>query len=159
MSRFKGWTEAAISRIENQKGKTYYKKMPQTIPNTEKQSIPKKGIDYVPKISEALSALKIKHELEYKFLHDRRFKFDLAIPSAFIAIEFEGGIFTQGRHTRGKGYASDVKKYNLAVMNGWKLLRYTSEDTKALNWQFEIAEEIQKLINKRGTNESQTTKE
>ena len=60
--------------------------------------------------------------------------------------EYEGGVWTKGRHTRGKGYINDTKKYNLAVMNGWKLLRYTVEDTKQVNWECGIVEDVRKLI-------------
>jgi len=104
------------------------------------------GPDYVGMISIALTIMGISHEREYKFLHDRRFRFDIALPAHHIAIEFEGGIFTQGRHVRGTGYASDVKKYNLATMHGWKLLRYTSEDTKIDGWEYGIGIQIRKLI-------------
>jgi len=140
LSRFSGWTIKDVEKL-NKPFKVV------EIPKLKKSN---SGKDYVGMISTALTALGIKHELEYKFLHDRRFKFDIALPVHHIAIEFEGGIFTGGRHVRGTGYASDVKKYNLATMHGWKLLRYTSEDAKTLNWQFKIAEEIQQLIEKRG---------
>ncbi len=64
---------------------------------------------------------------EYKFLNDRKFRFDFACPIAWIAIEIEGGTWTQGRHTRGKGYSSDCEKYNLAQLAGWKVFRFTSD--------------------------------
>lgn len=52
-------------------------------------------------------------------------RFDVCIPSKKIAIEFEGAVFTNGRHTRGLGYISDIDKYNAATVNGWKVLRFT----------------------------------
>lgn len=61
--------------------------------------------------------------LEHKFC-ERKYKFDFAIISHKIAIEFEGGVFTNGRHTRGVGYLNDMEKYNLATVHGWRLLRY-----------------------------------
>lgn len=54
----------------------------------------------------------------------RRFRFDYAWPTHRIAVEIEGGIWTDGRHTRGAGYLRDMEKYNLAVKGGWRLLRY-----------------------------------
>jgi hypothetical protein len=63
-----------------------------------------------------------------------------------VAVEFEGGIWSNGRHIRGKGYARDVEKYNLAVLEGWRVLRYTTENTKVRAWEFVIAEEIEKLV-------------
>lgn len=66
-------------------------------------------------------------EEEYKFLQDRRFRFDFAWPTYKVAVEVEGGAWSNGRHTRGQGYIDDCKKYNLAVMWGWSLLRYTKD--------------------------------
>jgi very-short-patch-repair endonuclease len=75
-----------------------------------------------------LKAHKIKKpQKEFKFLQDRRFRFDFAWPEEKLAVEIEGGVWTGGRHTRGKGYISDMEKYNLATLNGWKLLRYTPD--------------------------------
>jgi len=136
MSRFPGWTEAAVQRLAFQKEKPAEKK-----PAKKKSNQP----DYVGKISNALKVLGVEHILEYKFLHDRRFRFDIAIPKKKIAIEFEGGIWRNGRHTRGAGYARDVKKYNLAAMHGWRLLRYTTEDTKTDMWEYKVADEIKRL--------------
>ncbi len=54
-------------------------------------------------------------------------RFDWAWTDHHIALEIEGGIWTQGRHTRGKGFLNDVCKYNEAVILGWRLLRATPE--------------------------------
>lgn len=66
-------------------------------------------------------------EREYRFDPKRRWRFDFAYPKEKIAIEIEGGIFSGGRHTRGKGFIGDCEKYNAAVLQGWKILRYTAE--------------------------------
>ena len=63
-------------------------------------------------------------EQEYKFHPDRKWRFDFAFPDEKIAIEVEGGLFTQGRHTRGRGYIQDMQKYNAATILGWRVLRY-----------------------------------
>ena len=75
-------------------------------------------------------------EREYRFHPIRRFRFDYAIPSKKIAIEQEGGAWTNGRHTRGKGYISDMEKYNIATSMGWRVLRFTPDQmmkTETLN--------------------------
>jgi len=140
MSRFSGWTTRDVERLS---GKLSIDDKAQ---KAKAKKSEKNSPDYVGMICSALTALKIEHVREYKFLHDRRFRFDIAIPKHCIAVEFEGGIWSNGRHTRGKGYASDVKKYNLATMHGWRLLRYTTEDTKGEMWEYKIADEIQQLI-------------
>jgi len=103
-------------------------------------------IDYPEMISIALKKAGIENEREYKFLEDRRFRFDVAIPKYKVAIEFEGGVYTRGRHVRPAGYISDVKKYNLAVRYGWKLLRYTTADTKSWGWVKNIVNDVLEII-------------
>ena len=64
---------------------------------------------------------------EHQFHPGRRWRFDYAIPSAMVAIEVEGGIYTKGRHTRGKGFEADIEKYNTGESMGWHVLRVTPE--------------------------------
>ena len=45
-------------------------------------------------------------ETEHRFHPKRKWRFDFAIPSKMIAFEFEGGVFTQGRHSRGVGLSA-----------------------------------------------------
>lgn len=135
MSRFKGWTAKDIETIQKKnivREITYVK-----LDNTE---------NCVDKICYALDTLKIKYIREYKFLADRRFRFDIAIPKYKIAIEYEGGIYKNSRHTRPLGYAKDTEKYNLAVINGWRLLRYTTFDTKFDFWEYKVLGDVNKLI-------------
>ena len=69
---------------------------------------------------------------EYKFHPTRKWRFDYCIPSEMIAIEIEGGAFTNGRHTRGKGFIEDMRKYNEAVILGWRLIRFTPTQLKTI---------------------------
>ena len=62
---------------------------------------------------------------EYRFAPPRRWRFDLYWPAQRVACEVEGGIWTSGRHTRGKGFENDAEKYNVATLEGWRLLRVT----------------------------------
>ena len=70
-------------------------------------------------------------EREYRFAPPRRFRADFAYPDKMLLIEVEGGVWTQGRHSRGAGYSKDVEKYNLATVNGWHLLRFTGDMIKS----------------------------
>ena len=67
---------------------------------------------------------------EYRFHDKRRWRFDYALPEYKIAIEQEGAIWTQGRHTRGSGFAKDMDKYNTATSMGWSILRFTPTQLK-----------------------------
>lgn len=73
------------------------------------------------------SDLKLDCIKEHKFHPVRRWRFDYAIPTAKIAIEVEGGVWTGGRHTSPKGFLNDMEKYNTATIMGWRLLRTTPD--------------------------------
>ena len=64
---------------------------------------------------------------EHVFCPGRRFRFDFAWIEQKIAVECEGGVWSRGRHTRGQGFTADTEKYNLAVLHGWRVLRYTPQ--------------------------------
>jgi very-short-patch-repair endonuclease len=61
---------------------------------------------------------------EYRFC-ERRWRFDFAFEADRIAVEVEGGSWTNGRHNRGKGFESDCRKYSTAAMYGWRVFRFT----------------------------------
>ena len=65
---------------------------------------------------------------EYRFAPPRRWRFDFAWPAATggVAVELDGGAYTQGRHTRGAGFEADCAKLNEAAVRGWRVLRFTS---------------------------------
>lgn len=69
---------------------------------------------------------KLTPEREFRFHDTRRWRFDFAFPDQKLAIEVEGGTYTNGRHTRGSGYEKDLEKYNEAVKLGWKVLRFST---------------------------------
>jgi hypothetical protein len=64
-------------------------------------------------------------EREYRFAPPRRWRFDYCFPSEKLAVEIEGGVWIQGRHTRGSGFVRDLAKYNRAAILGWRLVRVT----------------------------------
>lgn len=65
---------------------------------------------------------------EHQFHPVRKWRFDFAFIEQKLAVEVEGGIFTGGRHTRGKGFLNDIEKYNTATSLGWRILRVVPKD-------------------------------
>lgn len=82
-----------------------------------------------------LEELKVGYYREIRFHAERKWRFDFTLWERFggpripgpcrVAIEIEGGAWTQGRHTRGKGFEADIRKYNEAAKLGWTVLRFT----------------------------------
>jgi very-short-patch-repair endonuclease len=84
--------------------------------------------------AETLYLMELGHEfglgeavLEFEFakpLH-RKFRSDLCWVHYKLIVEIEGGIFTGGRHVRGKSYEQDCIKYSMAAILGYCVLRMT----------------------------------
>ena len=66
-------------------------------------------------------------ERQFRFDPSRRWRADFAHVGSKVLIECEGGLWCGGRHVRGKGYAEDCKKYNVATKQGWRLFRVTRD--------------------------------
>ena len=64
---------------------------------------------------------------EYRFHPERRWRLDFAWPERTFAVEIEGGIWTGGRHTRGKGFLGDEEKYAEAMLLGWTVYRCSTD--------------------------------
>lgn len=64
---------------------------------------------------------------EHRFHAVRKWRFDFAWVAERIALEVEGGVWTQGRHTRGSGAKKDMEKYNHAASEGWLVFRTTPD--------------------------------
>ena len=67
---------------------------------------------------------------EHRFaaLIGRQWRFDFAWPDRMLAVEIDGGAFSNGRHTRGAGFVEDCRKLNAATLLGWRVLRFTAGD-------------------------------
>ena len=79
---------------------------------------------------------------EYRFHSKRKFRLDFAWPELKIAVEVDGGTFSNGRHVRGMGYRNDCIKINLASCSGWVVLRGDSKMVKS----GELLESLEQLI-------------
>lgn len=121
------WTAADVERVQ--------RKMAGEVPVKPKKLanapvIPKSDPIGLTHIKSVLKRKGIPFEVEWKFLTKRKFKFDLAILNFKCAIEYEGLMSKKSRHTTLTGYSKDCEKYNLAVINGWHVLRYTAMNYK-----------------------------
>ena len=86
-----------------------------------------KGLSHIKGI---LTMLQVKFETEYRFDSVRKFRFDIAVPGMMLAIEYEGIFSAKSGHTTAGGYIKDCEKYNLATVQGWRILRYTGNNYK-----------------------------
>lgn len=64
-------------------------------------------------------------ERECRLVPHRRFRWDFCWRDSHTAVEIQGGVYSGGRHTRGKGYERDMEKHNLLALDGWTVLYFT----------------------------------
>lgn len=83
--------------------------------------------------------------MEYRFDAHRQWRFDFAWPERKVALEVDGGIWKQGRHTRGAGWLKDTEKLNSAATQGWRMLRCTPQQLASP----EMIETIKAALNHR----------
>ena len=65
---------------------------------------------------------------EYKFAPPRKWRLDWAFVDAKLAIEVQGGLFVQGRHTRGAALLREYEKLNALACAGWRVLFVTPKE-------------------------------
>lgn len=65
---------------------------------------------------------------EVAVVPDRKYRFDFANTEAKVAIEIQGGIWTKGGHSTGKGILRDTRKGREAIFAGWTLFQVCADD-------------------------------
>ena len=113
-----------------------YKKMVKATRPKGRSKRPKVKGEKVPnefetKLARELKALKINFEQEFEFHPKRKWRADFHLVGKKILVEVEGGIWSGGRHTRGKGYIGDMEKYNAATMMGFQVIRFSTDQVKS----------------------------
>lgn len=63
---------------------------------------------------------------EHRFHPERKFRLDFAWEAQKVAVEVEGATWVKGAHSSGAGIQRDCEKSNLALLAGWRVLRFTS---------------------------------
>ena len=120
-----------------------YSKLTDILSPARKKTVVKR-IEALPlrEIKLVLQLMKVDFVSEYKFHETRQWRFDIAIPSLKIAIEYEGIMSRKSRHTTVTGYTKDCEKYNAATIAGWRVLRYNAINYKS------VGEDMMSLIKK-----------
>ena len=78
-------------------------------------------------------------ERHAKSKRSKRYRADFAYLPSRALIEIQGGTFNRGRHVTGSGYERDARKFNLAIISGWKVFLLTSQTAKDGEWHERIA--------------------
>jgi len=78
-----------------------------------------------------MKAVGLKPVTEFRFHPTRKWRSDFAFPDKMLLVEFEGGVFVKGRHTRGAGFVADCEKYNNAALLGYVVMRFTDKHVKS----------------------------
>lgn len=69
----------------------------------------------------------------------RLYRADFCWPDERLIVEIQGGIFVNGRHSRGMGYEADLERNSLAAMLGWKVLQFSPRHVKS-GWALSATE-------------------
>ena len=77
-----------------------------------------------------LRAEGIAFKREVRFAKPRKWRFDFILLMRGVAVEVDGGLWVQGRHSRGAGMEKDFEKLNEAAILGWHVLRFSTEMVK-----------------------------
>lgn len=77
-----------------------------------------------------LRAYHIPFEREVEFDPKRRWRVDFMLDGK-LAVEVEGGAWSQGRHVRGAGFIADCRKYNALTLAGYRLLRFSTSQVES----------------------------
>ena len=71
---------------------------------------------------------------EHRFAPPRRWRFDWAWLDQKVALEVQGGLFTQGRHSRGAALMKEHEKLNAAAALGWRVCFVTPAQIRNGSW-------------------------
>lgn len=90
-------------------------------------SLPKELSPGEELLAQHLTIYKIPFEREAVLVEGRKWKTDFVIETHMLAIEVEGGTeWGKSRHSRGRGFENDARKYNAIALKGYRVLRFTT---------------------------------
>jgi hypothetical protein len=68
---------------------------------------------------------------ELRFAPPRRWRFDWAFVPQKLAVEVQGGLFVNGRHSRGAALLKEHEKLNAAAAAGWRVVFVTPQQIQS----------------------------
>lgn len=66
-------------------------------------------------------------ETQFRFIEGRQHRFDRAWPEHMVAVEIQGGVYSDDGHGRKSIVARDCLKLSLAAALGWRVLPLTKD--------------------------------
>ena len=82
---------------------------------------------------------------EAQIIPNRKFRYDFYFPEHRLCVEVQGGVWSNGAHSRPTGIKRDYEKSNLCTQYGFKLLQF---DVKAVK-SGEALDVTEQLINQK----------
>lgn len=64
------------------------------------------------------------YQAEYRFAPPRRWRADLYLPAADLLVDVQGGIYVNGKHSRGAAQEKDYEKANTAQIMGFRFMQF-----------------------------------
>lgn len=123
-----GWEKLAVADLADMGRKRPH--LAQDAKTGPKATLP--HIDWADVLSGHLRLAKLPEGVRDHVFHPiRKWKMDLAWLDRMIYAECDGGEFSVGRHSRGKGMQSDCEKTNEAALLGWTAYRFTGSQVKS----------------------------
>ena len=83
-------------------------------------------------------------EREHHFIMGRRYRADFAWPKEKVIVEIDGCQWVKGGHNSGHGRQRDNERDRLATLDGWRTLRFTSNDLT--NRPIQVIEEVLRIL-------------
>lgn len=120
----KGWTAEAFLKVKNKNAPKQDAKAKARARSLKREAAEQANRLFAEVcVKEGLPVPKAEH----KFHPTRKWRIDYFFRRGDLklGLEIEGGAWTGGRHTRGKGFLGDIEKYNAAAIEGITILRTT----------------------------------
>lgn len=95
--------------------------------------------EFVASVLEGLGVMRSAILFDACCIRGRDFQFDVSIRELKLAIDIHGAVYSQGGHTRGKGYTDDRQKARLAQLQGWLYLEFVGGSDLKKNAVADIA--------------------